>query len=189
MALDLSTSSHRLRSRAFLAGGLAAALALGLTPPSARAGEREWVVTPALGYAAIRASGRTAHGGTGHLEVDYGLTDAWALRAAGRYALAWAPSPQGGALHQGSLTLGALYTFDVLKVVPWMGLVLGASITHGAGEDRRVNAELQAVLGADYLVRRDFSFGLSFYYALQAPDVTRFPWMFGLVLRLSYRAQ
>lgn len=182
-----STSKPRFRHPTLLVGSLV--LASAALPLPAWAGEREWVVTPALGYAAIRASGRTAHGGTALFEVDYGLTDAWSLRAAGRYALAWAPSPEGGPLHLGSLALGALYTFDVLKVIPWVGLALGASLIHGAGEDRRVNAELQALLGADYLVRRDFSVGFAITYALQVPDAARFPWMFGLVLRLSYRAQ
>lgn len=169
--------------------GLVAALALGASGPRARAGEKEWVVGPSLGYQAVRASGRTAHGGTAHLDVDYGVTDSWSLRLGGRYGLAWAPAPDRGALHLGSLSFGALYTFDVLAVVPWAGLAVGASFIHGAGEERRVNAELMGLLGADYLARRDFSLGFAFYYALQLPDVSRFPWIVGIAFRLSYRSQ
>lgn len=124
-----------------------------------------------------------------HLEVDYGLSDSWSLRATGRYVGSKAPPPEPGVVQVGSLSLGALYTFDVLKVVPWAGLALGASLIHGAGEDHRVNAELQAFVGADYLVRRDFSVGLALTYALQLPDATRFPWALGIVLRFSFRAQ
>ena len=121
------------------------------------------------------------------LVVDYGLSDSWSLRGAGRYAALAMTDPPRALLSAGSLGLGVLYTFDVLRVVPYASLQVGASAIGGGGVDLRWNAEIAAGLGADYLVSRDFCVGLELRYALQVPDVTRFPYLFLVSLRLSWR--
>lgn len=155
--------------------------------PPAAAGERELVVTPALGYAAVRTSGRTAHGGTVHLDVDYGLTDSWSLRASGRYLLASDPVVEPQPLQLAGLSVGALFIIDVLKVVPYAGVTVGASWIHGAEKEHRFNADLGALVGADWLISRQFSVGIELRYALQVPDISRFPWMLSALIRLSWR--
>lgn len=166
---------------------LALGLLLAAGAPEARAGEQEWVVSPTLSYAALSAGGAARHGGALGLDVDYGLTDSWGLRGAGRYAALAVTGPDGGLLSAGSLGLGVLYTFDVLRVVPYASLEVGASAIGGAGLPLRWNAEITAGVGADYLVSRDFSVGLELRYALQVPDVRRFPYLLLVSVRLSWR--
>jgi hypothetical protein len=155
---------------------------------TARAGESEWVVSPTVGYRVMQAEGAARHGGAVGLDVEYGLTDSWALRGAGHYA-GHAFSLDGGYLQAGGLGFGALYTFDVLRVVPYASATVGASVIGGAGVPLRYNAEIRVGVGADYLVRRDFSVGLELRYTLQVPDFQRYPYAIGVAIRLSWRDQ
>jgi hypothetical protein len=167
--------------------GAALSAAMGAAP-EARAGEREWVVSPTVGYHVVQAEGTARHGGGVGLDVEYGLTDSWALRGSGHYA-GHAFSLDGGYLQMGGLGFGALYTFDVLRVVPYASATVGASVIGGAGVSLRYTAEIRLGVGADYLVQRDFSVGLELRYTLLVPDIQRFPYAIGVAIRLSWRQQ
>ena len=158
-------------------------------PRAAQAGEREWVVSPYLGYHVLEARGAARHGGVAGVDVDYGLTDSWGLRGSAYWNGQWFRRGGDGLLQASGVGLGAQYTFDVLKVVPYAAATVGFSAIQGAGIGPRYNAELRIGLGADYLVQRDFSVGLELRYALQAPDFNRFPYAISVVLRLSWRRQ
>ncbi len=161
--------------------------------PEARAGEEELVVAPSLAYSVIRAGDSNRHGGAAYLDVDYGLTDSWALRGTGHWAGHYVGGGNGGdnegLLSVGGLGFGVLYTFDVLKVVPFASLTAGAVALGGAGQGLRWDAVIAVGLGLDYLVSRSFSVGFEMRYQLLVPDVTRYPLFLTIGIRLAWRRQ
>jgi hypothetical protein len=168
----------------------ACGLAVFVTLTPARAGEKEWVVTPSPTYSVLRADGRNRHGGGLFFDVDYGLTDSWALRGTAHYGGHAVTGSEGGLLSAGGLGLGVLYTFDVLKVVPYASLAVGAEVLAGPPLERpRWEASFQAGFGLDYLVNRDFSVGLELRYLLLVPDVRAHPFFLCVSVRLSWRRQ
>jgi opacity protein-like surface antigen len=180
-----------MRHRARHLGAALAALTFLLVAhaPDARAGEEELVVAPSLAYSVIRVGDGNRHGGAVYLDVDYGLTDSWALRGTGRYAAHYLAGDDGGLLSVGGLGFGVLYTFDVLKVVPFASLTAGASALGGAAEGLRWNFDLSLGLGFDYLVSRSFSVGFEIRYQLLVPDIMRNPFFLGIGVRLAWRRQ
>lgn len=172
-----------------LGAALAALILIAGYAPEARAGEEELVLAPSLAYSVIRADGTSAHGGALYLDVDYGLTDSWALRGMGHYGGHYLPGDTGGLLSVGGLGFGVLYTFDVLKVVPFASLTAGAVALGGAGQGLRWDAQVSLGVGLDYLVSRSFSVGFEVRYQLLIPDVTRYPFFLGVSIRLAWRRQ
>lgn len=172
-----------------LGAALAALTLLIAHAPDARAGEEELVVAPSLAYSVIRVDDKNRHGGAVYLDVDYGLTDSWSLRGTGLYAPHYVPGDDGGLLSVGGLGFGALYTFDVLKVVPFASLTAGAVALGGAGQGLRWNAALSVGVGLDYLVSRSFSVGFEVRYQLLVPDLKRYPFFLGVGIRLAWRRQ
>ncbi len=175
--------------RATLGAALVGVLLLLVHAPQARAGEEELVVSPSLGYSVIKAGDSYGHGGAVYLDVDYGLTDSWALRGMGHYSGHYVAGHEGGLLSVGGLGFGALYTFDVLKLVPYASLTAGAVALGGAGQGLRWNAEIAIGVGMDYLVSRAFSVGFEVRYQLLLPDIKRYPFFLGVGIRLSWRNQ
>jgi hypothetical protein len=193
----MANRSLHLRAPLSLA---ATALILAALPGAARAGEQEWVVAPSLAYSAVRDHrfDGPRHGVALLLDVDYGLTDSWSLRVTARWA-GHGASVTGDAamLHETGASFGALYTFDVLKIVPFVSLTAGFSCLAlsalgrpgDVAGDPRWNADLTLGVGLDYLVKRDFSVGFEIRYHLLVPDVQDVPWMITLGLRLAWRRQ
>ncbi len=163
------------------------ALSLAAGPRPARAGEKEWVVSPGLGYRVLQARHHARHGGTVTLDVDYGLNDSWGLRGSAYWAGPLWQLDDPALLSSGGVGFGATYVFDVLRVVPFASATVGASVIGGGGVPLRWNAELRIGGGLDFLARRDFSVGLEVRYALQVPDFREFPWAISVALRLSWR--
>lgn len=187
---DRATNGFRMRIHGrHLGAAVAVVLALVAYAPEARAGEEELVVAPSLGYSVIKAGDKYGHGGALYLDVDYGLTDSWALRGTGHYSPHFVPGDKGGLLSVGGLGFGLLYTFDVLKIVPYASLTAGAVALGGADQGLRWNAEISVGLGMDYLVSRSFSVGFEVRYQLLVPDITRYPFFLGVAIRLAWRRQ
>lgn len=157
--------------------------------PAARAGEEELVVAPSLALSLINAQERVRPGGGLYLDVDYGLSDSWSLRGTGRYAAHYVMRNSAGVLSVGGLGFGVQYTFDVLKAVPFASLTAGASALGGANEGLRWNFDLALGIGADYLVSRSFSVGFEVRYHLLLPDIKRYPFCMGILIRLAWRRQ
>jgi len=172
-----------------MGAALAVLLVLVAHAPDARAGEEELVLAPSLGYSVIRVGDGYGHGGVVYLDADYGLSDSWALRGTGHYCAHYVSGDPGGLLSVGGLGFGVLYTFDVLKVVPYASLTAGAVALGGADQGLRWNAEISVGVGLDYLVSRSFSVGFEVRYQLLIPDVTRYPFFLGVALRLAWRRQ
>jgi opacity protein-like surface antigen len=180
-----------------LGTALAVMVVLVAWAPEARAGEEELVVAPSVAYSVIRAGDSNRHGGALYLDLEYGLSDSWALRGTGHWSGHYVGGGyggdngenSGGLLSAGGLGFGVLYTFDVLKVVPFASLTAGAMALGGAGQELRWNAAISLGLGLDYLVSRSFSVGFEARYHLLVPDVTRFPFYLSVGIRLAWRRQ
>ncbi len=144
------------------------ALALALAAPPAGALERELVLSPRIGFA-----GSTGPvGGPGaalELGAHYGLNDAFSLYAVGAYSLAFPDQPRGPR-HGASLSVGALYAVDVLRVVPYLGLGVRGDVFTGP-RDGWITPSAEARLGVRWLLRRGL--GLSFEAAYAFPFVGR----------------
>jgi len=140
--------------------GLGAAL---LWPGPARAAEGEGLLALGAGYAAARADGRWAHGGDLQLEGQYGLDDAWSVRAglsAGLHPVSAEGARPEGRVQRTTLAAGVVYALDVLRVVPYVHLGLAVQNLGGAVADGRTDAGFDLAVGADYLLDRRWSLGL-----------------------------
>ena len=143
---------------------------------NAQAFERQWHLGGGLGPAILRynVNGTIitgAHVGA-QLDATYGLTDQFNLMVE-LNASSHSVSVEGGGALPNRLgvwtaTTGLSYTLDVLQIVPYGGVLLGASrVSSGDGfgsaftgsGDMTFDAAL--ALGADYQVTRSFAVGLA----------------------------
>jgi hypothetical protein len=169
-------------------------------PASAAAGENEWQLSARLGAGDVHVDGRTPFGLLAGADLEYGLTDAWALRLAlgtGYHPVDADPkmSLPGGTVHTTSALLGVTYTFDVLRLVPYVQTSIGVINIAGAVVTPGTTLDAELGLGADYLLTRRWAVGgvlqyqftpaqlfgsamsfggTSFYFALAA----RVSWLF-----------
>ncbi|MEZ4391253.1 MAG: hypothetical protein R3A48_09170 [Polyangiales bacterium] len=136
------------------------ALALVVFPAAASAEARQLQLSLRGGFA---TSGGALAAPSGALEVGgwYGLSDAFSLYADAGYALGGADY---GLRHGGYLAVGAVYGFDVVRVVPYLGL--GARFDAVAGDDQLVlSPSVEARGGVYYLLRRGLALDLQAAYA------------------------
>ncbi len=146
--------ARRLAARACLVLG-AVALTLATAEPAA-AYEEQWSLELDAGYArALPAEDAPADGLQLGLTAGYGPNDVFTLRLRGSYALHPASDP----LHVGLFAVEAVYLLDVLTWVPYFGGGVGAALSARDGR-QRVDLALTAVVGVDYLVRRDLLVGV-----------------------------
>jgi hypothetical protein len=154
------------RDRSLPALAVAFAAALIATAPASRAHayEDQYTLGLGLGYAHAFPSGAPHPGALVELSASSGLDATWTMRA--RLSAAWHPSEH--ALYRGIGGAELLYMIDVLELVPSLGLGLDAVLTRVpvAGDDVDDGVELRGdlaahvVLGLDYLLSRELSFGL-----------------------------
>ena len=131
-----------------------------VTLPNARAAayEDEGSVGLSLGYGlvAIEAADLPDHGGLLTLSAALGIDDVFTARAHVGYA--WHPG-HAADLHVAVAGLEAIYLLDVVELVPFFGLGVGALMTAydgGFGAD----ASIYGVLGLDYLWSREVIVGI-----------------------------
>lgn len=136
------------------------AIALLVLPASSSAEARQLQLSLRGGFA---TSGGALAAPSGALEVGgwYGLSDAFALYGDAGYSLGAA---EYGLRHGGYLAVGAVYAFDVVRVVPYLGL--GARFDAVAGNDQLVlSPSAEARGGLYYLLRRGLALDLQASYA------------------------
>jgi hypothetical protein len=163
---------------------LVLALCLGclLGGRSARAaGEKEWQASLRLGAANVNVDGRKPWGFAGALDVEYGLTDAWALRA----SLATSIHPVSasgtmdmrptGNVRTNAAMAGVTYTIDVLRLVPYADLQTGVVQFAGAVTDPALHWAAELGVGADYFWTRRWLTGVSFQYLFTPADLLSDP--------------
>jgi hypothetical protein len=169
---------RRLLSRLCLAPLACLALAAG---PARAAGEKEWQTSLRFGAATVNADGRKPWGFAGALDVEYGLTDAWALRASVVTSIhpvgansAMDMRPTGNVRTNAALA-GLTYTIDVLRLVPYADLQTGAVEFAGAVTNPTVHWAAGLGVGADYFWTRRWLTGVSFQYLFTPADLLSDP--------------
>jgi hypothetical protein len=112
----------------------------------------------------------------GALDVEYGITDAWA----GRLSIGSSLHPvdanmkaglSGGRVLTTAALLGATYTFDVLRLVPYAEGGIGLVRFGGAVVEPRLALAAELGVGADYLLAPRWAVGASFQYLFVPADL------------------
>jgi hypothetical protein len=133
---------------------LTIAAAVLATAPSAAAFERQWHLGADFGAATLsRGEGSTGLAGGGHLA--YGLSDAFnaMLEIDASHHLSLGRNVY-------SASLGAAYTIDITRWVPYVGALVGGYRMYGS--NGRDSIGVQLALGMDYQVARHWAAGLQF---------------------------
>jgi Outer membrane protein beta-barrel domain len=123
--------------------------------PAQAAGEGEKQVSGALGFALAGSADRARPGMQAGIEAMMGFTDAWAGRAA--VSGSWQPDSAAGTLrHVSAVSLGATYSLDIVRWVPFvdMGFSL-ADLRGGGSSSQRLGPQLG--FGAEYLLSRHWT--------------------------------
>ena len=159
----------------------ALALSLLLGRVAAAAGEREWQVALRAGAGTVNVDGRKPWGIAGGLDIEYGVTDGWAIRAsleASRHSVDKTGPMDlrpAGTLHTDAAMIGLTYTFDVLRLVPYAELQIGMIQLGGAVLTPQTLLAMELGVGGDYFVTRRFTAGLAFHYLFQPADLLSDP--------------
>jgi hypothetical protein len=164
---------------------------------SARAvGEDEWQVSARAGGGNANGYPLAPWGLAGALDVEYGFHEAFAARASvgvvSHPVKAVKNGPPAGTLQARTALVGATYTFDVLRLVPYIEVGVGALQWSGPGAPTKTSFAAELGLGADYLITPRWAWGGSAQYIFAPADlfnnVMQFgerPLAFSLTLRLS----
>lgn len=134
--------------------------ALTTLPSLGHAEERAWQLSLRGGFATSTGA-LSSPSGTFEVGGWYGLSDAFSLYGDVGYSV----GPRSrGLRHGGSFSVGAVYLFDVIRVVPFVGL--GARFDAVHGDDRLVlSPSVEARGGLYYLLRRGLALDLQASYA------------------------
>ena len=121
----------------------------------------------------MNVDGRKPWGVAGGVDVEYGLTDAWALRAVvrGVDARRWQandrPALPEGREHMDAALVGVTYTFDVLRLVPYANLQSASRRSAAPWRAAVTMLASELGLGGDYYVTRQLPPGISFQYLFE----------------------
>jgi hypothetical protein len=158
-------------------------------------GEDEWQLSARLGGANANGYPIQPWGLAGALDVEYGIHESFAARASVGVVSHPVPAvkngPPAGTRQARTALLGATYTFDVIRLVPYMEFGIGLLQWSGPGAPKTtIGTELG--LGADYLLTTRWACGASAQYIFAPADlfgnVMQFgksPLAFSLTLRFS----
>jgi hypothetical protein len=158
-------------------------------------GEDEWQLSVRAGGGNPNGYPIQAWGPAGAIDLEYGVHESFAARASVGVVAHPVPAvkngPPAGTRQARTALLGATYTFDVIRLVPYMEFGIGLLQWTGPGAPKtEVGTELG--LGADYLLTTRWACGASAQYIFAPADlfgnVTAFgqdPLAFSLTLRFS----
>ncbi len=135
-------------------------------------------------------------GAAAALDAEYGLDDAWSARASVellRHPVAAVKNVSPAGTLQGTAALvGAAYSFDVLRLVPYVAVGVGAVYWSGVGAPSHTSFAVEGGVGGDYLLTPRWSCGASAQYVFSPGDAIRDamnlggpPLFFSLTARLS----
>ena len=114
----------------------------------------------APGAGTVSVDGRKPWGLAAGLDLEYGLTDAWALRASTQGSTHDVSKSNDmdtrpeGAIRTDAALIGLTYTFDVLRLVPYAEVQAGLRQVRGAVVAPQSLLAMQLGVGADYFVTR-----------------------------------
>ncbi len=149
------------RGSVALFAGLAAVMAA----RDAAAVEREHGISLGAGASILDVSdkGSASAGVGGALAYSYGLSDAFNFLAEASWSVvALNETVQNAPTMVSTLNAGAAYVFDVIRWVPYIGLLLGTSVMSGGGVgDLKFVPDATVALGFDYRFDRTWSAGFA----------------------------
>ncbi len=150
-------------------------VAVAAFPGSARAvGEDEWQVSARLGGGNSNGYPIQGWGLAGALDLEYGLLEAFAARVSvgvtSRPVDAVKNVSPAGTLQARTALVGLTYSFDVLRLVPYMEVGVGLLQWSGPGAPR-TSLGTELGLGADYLLAPRWSLGGSAQYIFSPADL------------------
>jgi opacity protein-like surface antigen len=134
-------------------------------PRAAHAFERQWHAGADVGWSVVTHKDRAYGGYGGGAHLTYGLTDAFdaMLQVGVTGHPVYTGYPWMTVSHA---SLGAVWTFDVLRWVPYAGLLVGGYHFSSVGRYDKAEWKLgfQATLGLDYAFSRSWAAGLQVRY-------------------------
>jgi len=150
-----------------------------LAAPVHAAGANEWQLSLRAGIGVVNV-GSDPWGVAGGLDVEYGLSDAWALRASveGSTGSVDANKQAGtaaGSEHMEAALAGVTYTIDVLRLVPYAYLQFGVAQIGGPLAAPVTMFASELGLGGDYYLTRQLRAGISFQYLYRPQDLLQNP--------------
>jgi hypothetical protein len=156
-------------------------VSMSLARAVAAAGENEWQVALRAGAGTVNIDGRKPWGIAAGLDVEYGITDAWAVRASADAS--WHSVSKvdemdmrpAGSVSTRAALIGLTYTFDVLRLVPYANLQAGLIQLAGAVMTPQSLFAMRLGIGADYFVTRHVTAGLAFQYLFEPADLLSDP--------------
>lgn len=172
-------------------------LAMLVTPRRARAvGEDEWQLSARLGGANATGFPFSPWGPAGALDLEYGFHEAFAARASVGVLEHPVPAVKSvrlaGTLRATTALAGLTYTFDVLRLVPYVSLDVGLVQWSGGGAPAHRTLATETVVGADYYLTTRWAWGASAQYLFAPADfynnvmeLGENPLAFSVTLRLS----
>jgi opacity protein-like surface antigen len=170
-----------VKTRALLFVAAAVATTVGTAPAARAAGEREWQTSLRAGAGTVNVDGRRPWGFALGLDLEFGLTDSWALRASAEYSR-HGVSPENmddmrptGTVRATAALAGLTYTFDILRLVPYAVGQLGVVRFDGAVTAPQTVFAAQLGAGADYFITRKWTAGASFQYLFAPADLAADP--------------
>ncbi len=134
-----------------------------------------------------RAWSATRWGPNLELQAEYGFSDDWAIRFGSSYSAFFDPGADD--LRPLSVVwtgLDAVWTLDILQVVPFVFAGTGVVALGGPDATWRARLGLRAGVGVDYLLSRSLSVGAEAAYGLIVPDTIQVPAIVTLSLRLTW---
>jgi hypothetical protein len=155
--------------------------------PAHAAGAGETQVAPSLGFA-LAGTDDSAHPGMqAGVEASFGVSDAWTGRMA--ISSSWQPQPASSSpRHVTTLSLGTVFSLDVVRWVPFLDLGFSLADLRGDGaSSQRLGP--QVGLGVEYLLSRRWTLAAlaSFDYfvlRLRGPGGSH-PWLASAALRIG----
>lgn len=151
-----------------------------LAAPVCAAGANEWQLSLRAGIGVVNVGSNDPWGVAGGVDVEYGLTDAWALRGSleGSTRSVSANRQAGtaaGAEYTDAALVGVTYTIDVLRLVPYANLLFGVAQIGGPLAAPVTMFASELGLGGDYYLTRQLRAGLSFQYLYRPQDLLQNP--------------
>jgi hypothetical protein len=146
----------------------------------ARADEDDWQLSAQAGIASVVVDGRDPLGERVGGDVQYGLTDAWAVRASSsvsRHSVSAetvtnsSPALPGGTIWSYSGFAGLGWTMDVLRLLPSFEAGVGVLGIRGAVVHPHASIGMQVGVGADYLMGPRWSLGAVAEYVFAPFDL------------------
>ena len=152
---------------------------LGSAAPAGATGESEWQLSARMGAANVQLGSidpRAPWGFGMALDLEYGITDAWAARVSAGTSFHPVDADQRYGLQSGEVTAttalaGVAYTFDVLRLVPYGELAVGLVRFGGVVAAPHTAFASELGVGADYLLTRKWSLGVSLQYLFSPSDL------------------